>query len=92
MTKKKIKDAVPQLDLKGEDFKHEVPEKYSLTLFIQWRDSKLEREELSRVCFFEKEGKEFRVVNKNNPTLRYCYNLDEVRKVFILFDVEGGES
>lgn len=99
MTKKKKDslDSIPQLDIKGKDFSHSVPDQYSLHLFIEWKNVNLKRDEVSNVCFFEKEGKELRIVNRNSNSC-YIYDLKEVKRVHVLFDGindksidEGGE-
>lgn len=87
MTKKKKDslDSIPQLDIKGEDFSHSVPDQYSLELTIEWKNVNLPRDFVSNVCFFEKEGKELRIVNRNSNS-RYIYDLREVKRVYVLFD------
>lgn len=86
MTKPSNFDTIPQLNIKGQDFSHIVPEDYSLTLFIEFKKGGVPRDEIQGVRAFEKEGKEFRVVNKHT-NYKYIYNLKEVKKVYVLFDV-----
>lgn len=86
MTKQNDFDTIPQLRIKGQDFSHIVPEDYSLTLFIEFKKKGTMRDEISQVRAFQKEGKEFRVVNRH-ANYKYIYDLGEVKKVYVLFDV-----
>ena len=86
MTKQNDFDTIPQLQIKGQDFSHIVPEDYSLTLFIEFKKKGTMRDEISQVRAFQKEGKEFRVVNRHT-NYKYIYDLGEVKKVYVLFDV-----
>lgn len=91
MTKQNSFDSVPQLKLKGEDFSHIVPEEHSLTLFIEFKKGGTPRDEIANVRAFQKEGKELRVVNRHT-NYKYIYNLKEVKKVYVLFDVDLKEE
>ena len=84
--KKKAYDTIPQLKLKGEDYSHNVPEQYSLSLFVEWRNKNLDRDEISNVKFFEKKDGELLVVNRANDTIRYRYLLKEIKRVFVVLE------
>lgn len=86
MTKQNDFDTVPQLNLKGKDFSHIVPEDIDIDLFIEWRDGNLDREWLSKVLGFQKKDGQFMVISKNNRNYRYIYNLKEIRRVFVVLN------
>ena len=94
MGKRKKDDlsTIPQLNLKGEDYGHIVPEHITITLFIEFKKGGLVRDEVSNVAYFEKRGDNFTVINSHNKNYRYIYSLKELKKVFVILDSSGGDS
>lgn len=88
MSKNKPLNAVPQLDLKGDDFIHEIPDHIDMELYVEWRDKNAVRDSITNVRLIQKEGKELRIVNRNSNS-RYIYNLKEVRKVYIICEANA---
>ena len=85
--KKKKKDSlesIPQLSLKGEDYGHIVPEHINIDMFLEFKDRSKARDEISNVKAFEKKDGELLIVNRMNDTIRYRYNLKELKKVFLV--------
>lgn len=88
MSKNKPLSAVPQLNLKGDDFIHEIPDHIDMEAFIEWRDKNANRDSITDVRLIQKEGKELRIVNRNSNS-RYIYNLKDVRKVYIICEANA---
>ena len=85
--KKKKKDSlesIPQLNLKGEDYGHIVPEHINIDMFLEFKDRSKARDEISNVKAFEKKDGELLIVNRINDKIRYRYNLKELKKVFLV--------
>ncbi len=82
--KKKAYDTIPQLKLKGEDYSHSVPNDFSLSLFVEWKNKELDRDEISNVKSFEKKDGELIVINRANENIRYRYLLKEIKRVFVV--------
>lgn len=84
---KLAKQSAPQLDLKGDDFIHAIPEDLKIELIIHWRNKsgmQFEPEVISPVHAFAKQDGKLKVINRNLPDVSYTFDLKEVRRVYIM--------
>lgn len=81
---RKVKGGAPQLDLKGDDFLHMVPEDKKIEIIVHFKGKNTEPEVLNPVHAFAKVGDKFKVINRTYQEVAYTFLIKEVKRVFII--------
>lgn len=84
---KVAKQSAPQLDIKGDDFMHVIPDDLNIELIIHWKASKgqqFQPESINPVHAFAKQDGKLKVINRHLMDTSYTFDLKEVSKVFIM--------
>lgn len=85
---KKNASPLPTINLKGDDFIHEVPTDMKMEIIVhfkgQVKGQGFEPEVINPVKAFAKQGGQFKVINRNLPDTCYTFNLKEIKRVFLL--------
>ena len=78
------KQSVPQIDLKGDDFIHAVPEEHNMEIIIHWKGQGYKPEFINPVKAFSKQGGKLKIINRNLPDTCYTFDVKEVQRAFIV--------
>lgn len=81
MSKKQL---LPTLNLKGDDFIHEVPAEMKMEVIIHWKGQNFQPEHINPVKAFAKQDGKFKVINRNLPDTCYTFDLKEIKRVFLM--------
>lgn len=85
---KKNASPLPTINLKGDDFIHEVPADMKMEIIVhfkgQVKGQGFEPEVINPVKAFAKQGGKFKVINRNLPDTCYTFNLKEIKRVFLI--------
>lgn len=81
------RQSAPQLDLKGDDFMHVIPDDLNIELIIHWRNKsgmQFQPETINPVHAFAKQDGKLKIINRNMMDTSYVFDLKEVMRVYIM--------
>lgn len=81
---KKNKSVVPTINLKGDDFIHEVPAEMRMEVIIHWKGQGYTPEHINPVHAFSVQDGKFKVINRNLLDTSYTFTIKEIKCVYLL--------
>lgn len=81
---KKNRNALPTINLKGDNFIHTVPEHLNLEVIIHWKGQGYQPEYINPVHAFSVQDGKFKVINRNLLETCYTFDIKEVKCVYLL--------
>lgn len=81
---KRVKQSVPQIDLKGDDFIHAVPEDQNIEIIIHWKGQGYQPEFINPVKAFSKQDGKLKIINRNLPDTCYTFDIKEVKNAYLM--------
>lgn len=81
---KKNKPVAPTINLKGDDFIHEVPAEMRMEVIIHWKGQGYQPEFINPVHAFAVQDGKFKVINRNLLDTTYTFNIKELKCVYLL--------
>lgn len=81
---KKVKHAIPSINLKGGDFIHAVPDDLKMEVIIHWKGKGYQPEYINPVKAFSVQEGKFKVINRNLPDTCYTFDIKELQRVYLL--------
>lgn len=78
------KSAIPTINLKGDDFIHQVPDGSKFEIIVHWKGQGYEPESINPVKAFSLQDGKLKIINRNLPDTCYTFSVKEIKRAYLI--------